>query len=374
MSMEHDYVRVRIRTQILQENFRRIQAQAAHPMPVIKSDAYGHGLPETALALTAAGATSLAAGTVEEAAILKDVVPQAQVLALLGPLDPWDYACACERDIVACVSTEEQLFFFEEAARKSGHQGQVALKFDTGMARLGFCASKASEVASILSRLKHVRPVLVCSHLATADSPEQAGYVREQTESFVRILDDLRQQGVQPPASLANSAAIFGHPATHFDMQRPGIALYGANPFQGTIWEDKAPDLALAMTVSSRLLHIRSIEAGQSVSYGRTFTAQTRMRIGIVAVGYADNYARSLSGKAAMLIRGQRAPVLGRVCMQLTAVDLSALPEADIGDAVCLLGSQGSERISVEELAAWWGTISYEVFCLLGQNRRECED
>jgi len=242
------------------------------------------------------------------------------------------------------------------------------------MSRLGFHVDEASSVADTLDGLEHVRAVLACSHLATADDPAQAEYAREQGGRFDRILRTLHSRGLDVRGSLANSGAIFGHPELHHDLQRPGIALYGGNPFHGTDWEAKGQGLRQAMDVSSRLVQTRTIPAGQSVSYGRTFTAPRDMRIGIVAVGYADNYSRGVSGKAWMLVRGMRVPVLGRVCMQLTAVDLSAVPEASVGDEVFVLGGEGVNAISADELAAWWGTITYEVFCLLGQNRREYRD
>ena len=374
MSIWYNHVRTRIRLKALVDNYRLIRTRATNPAPVIKSDAYGHGLPGAAAALFAAGARTLAAGTVGEAAVLKDTVPQAEVISLLGPLDAADYAYVCERDIVAFVGSTEQLLLLEEAARLAGTTVRVALKFDTGMARLGFAVNEAASVADTLDGLEHVRATMACSHLATADDPGQAEYAQEQGGRFARILKTLHARGLDVRASLANSGAIFGHPALHHDLQRPGIALYGANPFHGTPWETKGHGLQPAMQVSSRLVQIRTIPAGQSVSYGRTFTAPAEMRIGIVAVGYADNYARGLSAKARMLIHGRRVPVLGRVCMQLTAVDVSHVPEAAAGDEIFMLGGAGPSAISADELAGWWGTITYEVFCLLGQNPREYVD
>lgn len=371
MSIWYNHVRARIRLQALVDNFNLIRTRAANPAPVIKSDAYGHGLREAAEVLFAAGARTMAAGTVGEAAVLKDTVPEAEVISLLGPIAAADYGCVCERDIIAFVGSTEQLLLLEEAGKRAGTTVRVALKFDTGMARLGFGAEEASGVADTLDGLEYVRAGLVCSHLATADDPGQVEYVREQGERFVHIMHSLHARGLDVRASLANSGAIFGHPALHHDLQRPGIALYGGNPFHGTAWEAQGQGLRQAMDVSTRLVQVRTIPAGQSVSYGRTFTASAEMRIGVVAAGYADNYSRGLSSKAQMLINGKRVPVLGRVCMQLTAVDLSSAPEAMVGDEVFLLGGEGPCAISADELAAWWGTITYEVFCLLGQNPRE---
>lgn len=370
MSIWYNHVRVQIRTDALVENYRRITSMAANPAPVVKADAYGHGLRETARALFAAGARTMAAGSVGEAAALKNAVSGVEALALLGPVNKEDYRLVCERDIVPLVGHAEQLRLLEEEAGKTGFPVRVALKFDTGMSRLGFGVNEVGTVADILVGLAHVRPIMACSHLATADDPEQAGYVREQGQRFVRVLTALHARGLDLRASLANSGAIFGHPDTHHDVQRPGIALYGGNPFHGTPWENKASGLTQAMEAVAPLLQIRTIAAGQSVGYGRTFTARQETRVGIVGVGYADNYSRGMSGRAFMLVRGRRVPVLGRVCMQLAAVDLSGVPEARIGDEVWLLGGPGAQAVTAEELAGWWGTITYEVFCQLGQNPR----
>jgi len=180
MSIWYNHVRARIRLQALVDNFNLIRTRAANPAPVIKSDAYGHGLREAAEVLFAAGARTMAAGTVGEAAVLKDTVPEAEVISLLGPIDAADYGCVCERDIIAFVGNTEQLLLLEEAGKRAGTTVRVALKFDTGMARLGFGAEEASGVADTLDGLEYVRAGLVCSHLATADDPGQVEYVREQ--------------------------------------------------------------------------------------------------------------------------------------------------------------------------------------------------
>jgi alanine racemase len=374
MGIWYNHVRARIRLGAVVENFRLIQARAANPVPVVKSDAYGHGLREVARRLFSAGARIMAAGTVGETVALKDAVPGVEVISLLGPLEAADYSLVCERDITAFVGSAEQILLLEEAAKRSGTTVRVALKFDTGMSRLGFGVDEVNVAADALDGLTHVRAVLACSHLATADDPQQEDYAREQGRRFAHILAALHARGLDVRASLANSGAIFGHPELHHDLQRPGIALYGGNPFYGTSWESKGRGLVQAMEVSAPLLQIRTIPAGQSVSYGRVFTALAEMRVGIVAVGYADNYSRSLSGQSQMLVHGRRAHVLGRVCMQLTAVDLTNIPQARVGDEVFLLGGEGEQAITAEELAAWWGTITYEVFCLLGQNSRTYVD
>lgn len=371
MSIWYNHVRVRINTRNLIENFALIRQRAANPVPVIKSDAYGHGLREVARACWQAGARTMAAGTVGECMALKEALPEVDAVSLLGPLDTADYELACRHGLISFVGSREQILRLEEVGRRQGVPVSVALKFDTGMARLGFDAGEAAAVADVLDGLEHVRPVWACSHLATADDPGQAEFAWEQGARFASVLGVLHAHGLNVRGSLANSGAIFGHPELHHDVQRPGIALYGCNPFHGTAWCDRGKGLHQAMTVAAPVVQIRSLKAGQTVSYGRTFVASSFMRIAIVAVGYADNYSRGLSGKGQMLLPGGRADVLGRVCMQLTAVDVTNLPQVRPGDEAVLLGGTGPEAITAEEVAGWWGTIPYEVFCLLGQNPRE---
>lgn len=355
----------------LMDNFRLLRCMASNPVPVIKSDAYGHGMIEVASALFTAGARIMAAGTVGESVALKERLPEVDVLSLLGPFDGSDYYAACERGLLVLAGNREQLLRLEEAARRSDAMARVALKFETGMGRLGFDFEDVRNLATTLHKLRHVRVDLICSHLASSEDPEQAEYTREQGRRFAQIMETLSRQGISAPGSLANSGAILAHPGLHHDWQRPGLALYGGNPFYGTTWAEKAQGLKQVMTVSTRLLEIRKLRPGQTVSYGATFVAPKEMRIGIVGVGYADNYSRGFSGKGWMLLHGRRVPVLGRVCMQMTAVDLSAVPEARIGDTVVILGGSGPEQISADEMSGWCGSIAYEIFCLLGKNPRE---
>ena len=365
------HVRARIDLRALADNFRLIRNVASNPVPVIKSDAYGHGMPEVAQALFAAGARTMAVGTVGDGVFLKERLPEADSLSLLGPLDEADYRSACERNLLVVAGNEEQLLRLEETAKRCGTAARVALKFETGMGRLGFAPEEAEQLAETLRGLRHIRVGLICSHLSSAELPGQIEYTREQSRRFDWIMRILSGRGIVAPGSLANSGAVLAHPELHYAWQRPGISLYGGNPFHGTDWEEKGRGFRQVMEVSTRLLEVRTLRAGQAVSYGATYVASGDIRVGIVGTGYADNYPRGLSGKGWMLLHGRRVPVLGRVCMQMTAVDLSHVPEARVGDRVFLLGGGGPEHISADEMADWWGSVSYEVFCLLGKNPRE---
>jgi alanine racemase len=367
MSIWYNEVKAEISVSAIKKNFGLIRKKCPNPIAVIKSDAYGHGLVPTARALEECGAQSLAAGTVGEAAALRMTPYNREIISLLGPIENKDYQDIIDYRLIPFTGNFEQLRKLNEAAGKD--PVQVALKFNTGMSRLGFEPKQAGQVAKILHKLKNIQPVYLCSHLAAADDPGEEEFTAVQLETLLAVDKTLRGAGISCRKCLANSAAILGHPDLHLDAQRPGIALYGGNPFHGNPWEEKGKGLVQAMQVSAPILEIRELEPGQSISYGRTYLAPKKMRVAIVACGYADNYSRGLSNKGWMVVHEKRAPVLGRVCMQLTAVDVSDIPRAERGDRAYILGG-GKQGISADELAGWWGTISYEVFCLLGQNQR----
>lgn len=367
MAISYNLLTVHIDLTSIRRNYRLLAAHGPRLMPVIKADAYGHGLEAVAGTLIAAGADTLCVGTVTEAARLRRMPFDGGIVALLGPLTDGDYALAREHELVCVVGRMEQLTRLHEAAA-GGSPLRIALKFDTGMSRLGFQPGDVQTVAQALGKYSGVRLEMLFSHLATADE-EDHGYLRDQAERFATIAVDLRTAGHTFRACLANSAAILAHPDVHYDLQRPGIALYGANPLVGTPVEALGRELVPAMSVSAPVLEVHDLSRGGCVSYGCTFTAGRDMRVAIVAAGYADGYSRGLSNTGQMCIGGQRAPILGRVCMQLTAVDVSGL-EVRPGDTAWLLGGGDEGRITPEELAGWWGTIPYEVFCVLGLNRR----
>jgi len=212
---------------------------------------------------------------------------------------------------------------------------------------------------------------MLCSHLATADDAEDDAYATAQGEVYGAILEEFAVSGIELEVSLANSAAILSRPDLALGTGRAGIALYGANPFWGTPKAALGAKLTPAMSVSATVIAVHDLPAGAGISYGLTFTASRDMRVAVVQAGYADAYCRLGSNTALMHLRGARVPVVGRVCMQLTAVDVSDVPGARPGDTAWLLGGEGEDPIRGEELAEWWQTIPYEVFCLLGMNKRE---
>lgn len=380
MSIAYNKLQVIIDLDAICHNWQLLNQRSGNAIAVVKSDAYGHGLVETSRALAEAGATTFAVGTVEEALELRQsgvLDPAAhRVISLLGPIDDWEYATLAEHRILPFIGNFAQLSKLAENTARLDAPLPISLKFDTGMSRLGFTLETIGQLLAVLDNAPGLLPVMVSSHLATGDEPGNTAYVTRQSADFLDILTKLSTAGYRVEANLANSGAILAHPDTHHDSQRAGIAMYGTNPFLGTPWEAKGQGLRQAMSVSAPVLDVHTLKQGQCVSYGCTYTAPQDMRIAIIGAGYADCYSRLLTNHASLCLHGTQVPIIGRVCMQMVAVDLRPLDEvgakqAQVGDSAWLLGGTGDGYVTADQLAAWWGTITYEVFCLLGMNKKQ---
>lgn len=371
--IDYNKLRVRIHLDNLRHNYRLYKQFHDSVIPVIKSDAYGHGLAEVSRVLEGEGVDTFGVGFVHEAAQLRDTGCSKRILALLGPVDDADVALLWSHDILAAISHFDQLRKVAAAAETHGPR-DIALKFDTGMRRLGFLPEELDEVVAILKESK-LTPVMASSHLASADVPEHKANVEGQAAQFNFVIDGLSAAGFDVEANLANSAGALAFEKCRLDSVRQGISLYGGNPFIGTSLEALGSELKPAMEVTAPVLQVHPLKKGESIHYGWTYTADRDSVVAIVGVGYADNYSRGLSNTGEMLIHGKRVPVRGRVCMQMTAVDVTDLMSEGRGvvpgDDAYLLGGPGPDAVTPEDLAGWWGTITYEVFCLLGMNRRE---
>ena len=373
MAIDYNKVTVHIELDNLLHNYRLFTDLCGRVIPVVKSDAYGHGLVRVAQALEDEGVDTLAVGFVHEGAQLRRAGCRARILALLGPVDDGDLAALWSHRIVPFVARMDQLRAVADAAAERGPV-DVALKFDTGMRRLGFRPEDLPEAVEFLKTNPAVNPVMVSSHLASADMPERADDVAGQAARFDGVVDGLRSAGFDVEANLANSAGALAHERCRMDSLRLGVAMYGGNPFHGTEWAELGARLRPAMSVSAPVLQIQELAKGEGVSYGWTYVAERDSVVAVVGAGYADAYSRSLSNAASMNVKGRRAPVRGRVCMQMTAVDVTDIMGEGVdvapGDAAWLLGGPEPGTVAPEELAGWWKTITYEVFCLLGMNRR----
>jgi len=368
MALDYNLLDVRVDLKAVRANYRLLQHRGRNCMAVVKADAYGHGLLEVARGLSLDGARMFAVGAVSEGVHLREAGLPGRILTLLGPQDMREAKAVAGQNLLPLIYRMDQLQMLAEAT--AGRPQQIALKLDTGMRRLGFSPEELPTLLDQLQKTKNLEPVLAMSHLATADEPDQAAFVQEQAACFQQCRTQFERRGLHLEYSLVNSAGMLGYPDLHFDIQRPGISLYGINPFLNTAWEAKGAGLQPTMTASAPVLQVHALRKGESISYGRTFTAEEDLTVAIVAMGYADGISRSLSNRSFVCLHGQRARILGRVCMQLTAVDVTALPHTVAGDTAWILGGSGAGAITANDLAQWWGTIPYEVFCLLGLNRR----
>ena len=322
-------------------------APQARTMAVIKANGYGHGMLRVAHAL--ATADGFAVLNVEEAVALREAGFNQTILLLEGFFSADELPTLAEYGLASVIHCPEQIEMLEMAGLPV--KIDVFLKLNSGMNRLGFSAQEFPAAMERLKSHRAVRDVTLMTHFAQAD---EAPGVSAQHALFEQLTANRHQ-----PRSLANSAAILRHPAAHADWVRPGIMLYGSSPFADASAESLG--LQPVMTLSSELISVRDIKAGEAVGYGATFRAERAMRIGTVACGYADGYPRHAASGTPILVDGKRTRTLGRVSMDMLSVDLSALPEARVGSRVVLWG----EGMPIDEVAQAAGTISYELLCAL---------
>ncbi|MBO4336306.1 MAG: alanine racemase [Desulfovibrio sp.] len=341
-------------------------------LPVIKSDAYGHGLMPVARTLDKAGAQHFAVGCVSEGCALRKAGFHQQIVPLLGAQTQEDWNLSFAYHLTTPILDMESLKLAALAC-PDHRVFPVAIACNTGMGRLGFSAHEMPDLIEGLRRHPMLKPVLALSHLACADMPEETIYTLAQQERFRSMTNALRAFFPNLARSLNNSAGLQNLPDSRFELCRPGITLYGGNPFAGTAWEAKASDFEWVMSVSAPVLQVRHLKAGQSISYGRIFTAPQDMTIAVIGIGYASGFNRALSNCSDLLINGRRCPQIGRVCMGMIMADVSRLGATEVGDLAWVIGGEpepGQRVITAQELATELGTISYEVLCLFGMTNR----
>lgn len=330
-------------------------------MAVVKANAYGHGMVEVARIVLSGGASWLGVARVEEGISLRQAGLDCPVLVFghtpAGALqDVIDYNLV--QTVYSTAGGEE----LNRLAALAGKRVPVHFKVDTGMGRLGFPPS-GDIVSEILycARLPHLEPQGIYSHFAAADADDDS-YTRLQFATFSKLLAELAGQGLEfPIRHIANSAAVIRYPETHLDLVRAGISLYGLHPSPGIDWSGLK--LVPAMSLKALVAQVKTARPGTKISYGCTHTVNRDTVIATIQAGYADGYDRQLSSRGEILLHGQRAPVLGRVCMDQFMVDVGHIPGVSPGDEAVLLGRQGGDVVSADELASLLGTINYEVIC-----------
>lgn len=344
----------------LTANYHAIQAHVAPAavMPILKANAYGHGLVEVARHMQSLGAPYLGVAFLEEGILLREAGVTTPILVLGGIIGN-QVPSFLAHDLTLTASSIEKLGQIEEAARMMGVRAKVHLKIDTGMERIGVHYYNAASLLEASLEGKHFEVEGIFSHFAQSDAVDQA-YTRLQLERFNGVLDFFERRGLpRPPLRhIANSAAIAGFPASHLDMVRAGLLLYGVYPAPET---SRAVIVRPALSWKSRVVYFKVVKPDHPVSYGSTWQTDHMIRVVTVPVGYGDGYFRSMSGRAEVIIRGKRYPVIGRVCMDQIMINIE-WETAYNGDEVILIGeSDDGAAISVEELADWAGTIPWEI-------------
>ncbi len=321
---------------------------------VVKADAYGHGAVPVARTALRAGASRLAVHRLEEGVTLRRAGIHAPIL-ILGYVPVAAIPTLIRSRLTPTVNTPDVVRALDAQLTFSY---PVHVKVDTGLSRYGLVPEEVLPFVELIRTTRHLRLEGVYTHFATADETD-SGPMRVQFQRFLDVLQTLNARGYTVPLRHAcNSAATLRFPQAHLDAIRPGVVLYGLSP--STEWPSPIP-LHPVLTLKSLVTRVHTLPPGTAVGYGRTFIAKKTTRVALVPIGYGDGYPRLLSNRGAVLIRGRRAPILGRVSMDQIVVDVSHIPDVRVEDPVVVIGRQGEEEIRVEEVAAWAQTINYEI-------------
>lgn len=340
---------------------RNLQAIRQHVgtakvMAVVKANAYGHGLVPVAREMVKGGADSLGVALLEEAVILREAGITAPIL-VFGGIAETQIPIFIRNDLTLTAPSIDKLNLIDNAAAAMGVTARVHLKIDTGMERLGIHYYSADKLLEASLKARHVQVEGIYSHFANSDAADLT-HAREQLSRFHEVLSFYEKRSLSmPQRHIANSGGVLQLPESHLDLVRPGIMLYGVYPSRECA---RTVSIQPALTWKSHVAYFKVVQPGQPVSYGSTWWSDHPVRIVTVPVGYGDGYFRALSNKGQVLIRGQRHPIAGRVCMDQIMVNLD-WGTAYYRDEVILLGGQGDETIAADDLADWAGTISYEV-------------
>ena len=347
-----------IRQDDIAHNIRELRRAAGTPvMAVVKADAYGHGMHHVVSTALKQGVNWLAVATPDEALDLKENGCEAHIL-VLSPVLKEALPQLVENRISICVCELEQLELLEQCGKHMGLDALVHVKVDTGMGRVGIRSMEEFiPMLAFFKEAKHVKFEGIFTHFATADETDKT-FTFEQAARFRAFCESAQAAGFHPLRHAANSAATIELPDTHFDLCRIGISLYGYMPSKEV--SPKGVELRPALSLYSYISYLKTIHAGDSVSYGRRYTATEDRVIATVPIGYADGYRRELTNCGSAIIRGKKVPLVGTVCMDQVMFDVTGTG-AQEGDRVVLIGEEGEERITADDLAACCGTISYEI-------------
>ncbi|WNM62968.1 alanine racemase [Candidatus Nitrospira neomarina] len=360
-------ITVSISLDALARNFQQIRqwiAPSTKILAVVKADAYGHGAIPVAQTLEHLGIFGFGVASVMEGITLREHHIHCPIL-VMGPILPQHLSEIIRHQLTPVISRAESVQQLIELLFPRATPFPIHLKVDTGLHRLGF---ENDEALSLLSRLSHSTPLIeiegLLSHFADADNQDHT-LTNVQIQKFLAFIDQAKQLGVQPPIlHMANSAGILFHPTAHLGMVRPGLMLYGYAPRQESA--PQALTLEPVMHATTYVAHLRSLQPGEIVGYNALFRTRRPSQIAVLPVGYTHGFPRHLTGVGHVLIKGEQAPIIGKICMDMMMVDVTDIPHPTIGDEVVLLGKQGTREITAEDHAGWLNTIPYEVLCGIG--------
>lgn len=340
--------------------FRRLLPKDVKIMAVLKADAYGHGAVEVADAAIRGGADSFAVAFLEEGIELREAGVRKPVL-LIGSTPPGQASQIIKYNLTQTVFSLEMAEAISREAERRNTEVSVHVKVDTGMGRVGLFPREAVAFIRAVSRLPGIKIEGILTHLASADE-EDLAYTYRQVELFNETVAACRDAGIEIPlVHAANSAGAITVPESRFNMIRLGISLYGQYPSE--VIKSDLVRLKPVLSFKSRVVFLKKVPPGTCLSYGSTFTAERESVIATIPVGYADGFNRLLSNRGQVLVRGRRAPIVGRICMDYSMIDVTGIEEVQVGDEVVLYGSQGNDEITVDEVANLLETISYELLC-----------
>lgn len=347
----------------LRENYRIVQGSAASAkvMAAIKADAYGHGAVEVARTLESEGIYMFGVASVEEGIELRKAGIGSKIL-VLSPILYDQIDEVLEHDIIPTIS---ELGFIDALDRKLKERGRpclVHVEVDTGMTRTGFSLKEAKQALGTISASPRIRIDGIFSHFPLAD--KNGSFTRKQIEDFNRFVQDLKPSGIRYGSiHMANSSGIFRWPDSHYDLVRPGIALYGLRSSPAVSYKG---GFAPVMELKTHVVNVRTVDADTPVSYGHAYLTRRRSTIATISIGYGDGYPRLLSNQGEVLVHSRKVPIIGTICMDLTMIDVTDLADVRVGDVVTVIGREGDSEITAEECAAKADTIVYEITSGIG--------
>lgn len=344
------------------ETIRGLLRSDVRLLLVVKADAYGHGSVRTSRFAENCGVNMLGVATCDEGEELRQAGIKLPIL-ILSPVLPEELDAVLENDLAVTASSYDFALEASCAAKRIGTPCKLHIEVDTGMGRAGLPQGQAFEAIRRIKGLEYLHVEGIFTHFPASDS--DTDFTEEQINTFTSIVDECRRLGITfEYVHCANSGAVLNFPQSHFNMIRPGLLVYGHVP--SVILEERI-DVIAVMSFKTKLVLVRDMPAGASISYGRTFITSKPMKMGIIPVGYGHGLSHQLSNVGYVLYHGKRVPIIGRVTMDMTMIDLSGFPHPQVGEEVVIFGRQGDAEISADDVAQWTGTLTYEVLCRISK-------